>query len=185
MGHKRDGEAKRPDMAYNNFMNQVEPNQKFNLAGPVFKPRPGWGGQLKNWAKATFEPAPTIGILGLIGVLAIVHLSVKDLNLEAKPLANIQQEVKTINSIAETATKGQGAIHLARRALATFLNDRSIQLSNEQRVYAEMQLASLTGDPDLKPGDTISFRLSDIANAINSARQLSQDQLKQLEAFVK
>ena len=166
-------------------MDQQENKLISNLAGPVFKPRPGWGGQIKNWLKATFEPVPTIGILGLIGVLAIVHLAVKDLNLEAKPLANAPQEVKTGNSIVETATRGQGAIHLARQALATFLNDRSIQLSNEQRVYAEMQMASLTGDPDLKPGDTISFRLSDIANAINSARQLSQDQLKQLEAFVK
>lgn len=168
-------------------MDQQENRPPFNLAGPVFKPRPGWGGQIKNWLKATFEPIPTIGILGLAGVLLIVHLSVKDLNPEPKPFAKSSetQEIKTSNSISETATKGQGAIHLARQALATFIKDRSIQLSNEQRVYAEMQLASLTGDPELNPGDTISFRLSDIANAINSTKQLSQDQLKKLEAFVK
>jgi hypothetical protein len=168
-------------------MNQVEPNQKFNLAGPVFKPRPGWGGQLKNWAKTTFELVPTIGILGLAGVLLIVHLAARDLNLEAKPLANSVdlQEVKTNNSIAETAVEGQGTIHLARQALETFLKDRSIQLVDEQKTYAEMELASIIGDPELQPGDTISFKLSDIANAINSAKQLTQDQLKQLEAFIK
>ncbi|MEK7194899.1 MAG: hypothetical protein AAB667_01450 [Patescibacteria group bacterium] len=167
-------------------MNEQEQHAPFNLAGPVFKPRPGWGGQLKNWIKSTFEPMPTIGILGLVGVLAIVHMAVKDLNLEAKPLAKSSesQEVKTGNAISETAIRGQGAIHLARQALETFLKDRSIQLSDEQRVYAEMELASLTGDPELQPGDTISFKLSDIANAINSARQLSQDQLKQLLPYI-
>ena len=180
------GGVKSINVEYNISMDQVEPNQKFNLAVSVFKPKPGWGGQLKNWAKSTFEPAPTIGILGLVGVLAIVHLSVKDLNLEAKPLARSSetQEVKTGNTISETAAKGQGAIHLARQALATFLKDRSLQLSNEQRVYAEMELASLTSDPELQPGDTIYFKLSDIANAINSAKQLTQDQIKKLIPYL-
>ena len=132
-------------------MDQQDNKPSFNLAGPVFKPRPGWGGQIKNWLTATFEPVPTIGILGLVGVLLIVHLSVKDLNLETKSFAksSVAQEVKTGNSISETAVKGQGAIHLARQALVTFLKDRSIQISNEQQVYAEMQLASMTGDPEL------------------------------------
>lgn len=51
------------------------PEQPINIKSPIFKPEPGWGGQIKNWLKKNFTRyiLPVISIsIGAYGIYRIV-----------------------------------------------------------------------------------------------------------------
>jgi len=53
-----------------------EINGRLDIKSPIFKPRPGWGGQLKNWLSTHFQekilPAISFAIFA-IGLYLIIR----------------------------------------------------------------------------------------------------------------
>lgn len=85
----------------------------------------------------------------------------------------------------ETAQKGEGITHLARRALKRYLTERGINLTPEQKLYAEDYIQKKTGNYWLKLGEKLTFSQDLIEEAIQKAQSLSPEALKNLTKFVK
>jgi len=54
----------------------LSPEQQINIKSPVFKPEPGWSGQIKKWLKNNFSRYifPIISILVLMyGIYRIIR----------------------------------------------------------------------------------------------------------------
>lgn len=94
----------------------------------------------------------------------------------------ISQE--TENSFVETAAKGEGTTHLARRALANYLEKNpDSTLTAEHKIYIEDFLRRQVKDGHLKLGDKREFSKDMIANAIQKAKGLNEKQLKNLQKY--
>lgn len=99
-------------------------------------------------------------------------------------------ETKTIssgNEIVASAEKGDGVTHLARKALAKYLEEKGgeNELTKEHKIYIEDYLKDKVGSKPLNVGDKLSFSEDLITQAIDSALGLSAGQLKNLEQFSK
>jgi len=92
---------------------------------------------------------------------------------------------KTENSFVESAQKGEGVTHLARRALQTYLNDKGgdVEITNEHKIYIEDYLKNKTSSKLLNLEEKVSFSFALIDEAIASAKTLNQNQLKNLEKY--
>jgi len=88
--------------------------------------------------------------------------------------------------ITATAQPGEGITHLARRALAEYLEKNNLtgELSAEQKIYIEDYLQNRTGTEMLNLGEARTFSNALIAEAIDAAKQLDEKQLKNLEKYV-
>jgi len=85
------------------------------------------------------------------------------------------------------AQKGEGVTHLARRSLQEYLekNNREGEINAEQKIYIEDYLQKRTGSSELSVNQTKTFSVSMIDEAINAAKQLNEQQLKNLEKYSK
>lgn len=93
---------------------------------------------------------------------------------------------KTTGAIVETAVRGNGVTHLARRALKTYISDSpqvGTDLTNEHRIYIEDYLKDKTGSQFLEVGNEISFSKDLIQEAIDASKNLTENQLKNLEKY--
>lgn len=93
---------------------------------------------------------------------------------------------KTAGAITETAIRGDGVTHLARRALKTYITDNPQQgkdISNEHKVYIEDYIKDKTGSHSLNIGDEISFSKDLIQEAVDASRNLSDNQLNNLKQY--
>lgn len=99
---------------------------------------------------------------------------------------SVQGEVRG-NEIVESAQKGQGVTHLARKALGLYLTqvDSSEKLSNEQKIYIEDYLKDKTGRQPLRVGESKSFSKDLIKEAIGASKQLNEKQLQNLKKYSK
>lgn len=88
--------------------------------------------------------------------------------------------------ITATAQPGEGITHLARRALAEYLEKNNLtgELSAEQKIYIEDYLQNRTGTEMLALGETRTFSNALIAEAVDASKQLDEKQLKNLEKYV-
>jgi len=100
---------------------------------------------------------------------------------EAQPQTSTQASLKNVYS--ETAQKGDGITHLARRALKEYLQANHLKMSPEQKVYMEDYLQNHTGNRMLMVGEKISFSRSLIEEAISHAQHLTQNQLRNLHHY--
>jgi len=85
--------------------------------------------------------------------------------------------------IVETAVRGDGITHLARRALKDYLTDQPQELTNEHKIYVEDYLKDNIGSQPLEVGEEISFSEDLIKEAINASMELDPEQLKNLEKY--
>lgn len=94
--------------------------------------------------------------------------------------------VTTGLTITETAVKGDGITHLARRALKTFLasHQEYSTLTSEHKIYIEDHLKDRVGSWPLAVGETLEFSTTQIENAIAQAQRLTPAQLKNLTKYV-
>lgn len=85
----------------------------------------------------------------------------------------------------ETAQKGEGITHLARRAMNKYLKEtnREENLTKEHKVYIEDYLQNKRGERWLVLGEKMSFSGQEIEEAIQKSLKLSQDQLENLKQF--
>ncbi|MCD6148057.1 hypothetical protein J7J18_01655 [bacterium] len=85
----------------------------------------------------------------------------------------------------ETAAKGEGLTHLARRALRSYLKDHpsSFHLTPEHKVYIEDYLAKKKGGGWLRLGQKVEFSQDLIKEAIEMSEQLTPSQLENLKQY--
>lgn len=98
--------------------------------------------------------------------------------------AQPQTSQETGTSFVETAAKGDGSTHLARRAVANYLEKNpDSTLTAEHKIYIEDLLRRQVNDGRLKIGDQREFSKDAIANAIEKSKGLNENQLKNLQKY--
>ncbi len=88
----------------------------------------------------------------------------------------------------ETAEKGDGLTHLARRATTSYIEDENINLSHEERIYVEdyvqKRLApEKTGLRHLEIGEEVEIPTELIEEAIAQAELLTTQQIENLSQY--
>lgn len=92
---------------------------------------------------------------------------------------------ETEKSFIETASKGEGRTHLARRSLANYLEKNpDSNLTAEHKIYIEDYLRKKAGNQGrVFVGAKIEFSKDLIQEAIGKAKQLNEKQLKNLHKY--
>jgi hypothetical protein len=92
---------------------------------------------------------------------------------------------ETEQAFIETAAKGEGRTHLARRALANYLEKNAdSSLLPEQKIYIEDYLRKKAGGfGSLHIGSSVEFSKSLIQEAISKSKDLNQSQLNNLHKY--
>jgi hypothetical protein len=91
------------------------------------------------------------------------------------------QSAKSEDSYSEAAQVGEGVTHLARRALHSFLADRSVtDLSAAHRIFAEDYVAKNSSPVYLGIGEGRTFSTSLLDEAVTNARALTPAELANL-----
>lgn len=92
---------------------------------------------------------------------------------------------ETEGSFVETAAKGDGTTHLARRALANYLEKSpDSSLTGEHKVYIEDYLRKQLSNRDvLAVGQSAEFSKDMIRQAIDHSKQLNAKQLQNLKKY--
>ncbi len=92
---------------------------------------------------------------------------------------------ETERSFIEVAAKGEGRTHLARRALANYLEKNAdSSLTPEHKIYIEDYLRKkAAGKGSLRVGSSVEFSKSLIQDAISKSKNLNQNQLKNLHKY--
>lgn len=92
---------------------------------------------------------------------------------------------ETDSSFVETAVKGDGVTHLARKALADYLEKNpDSALTKEHKVYIEDYLRKNAGfRGSVQVGTEISFSKNLIQQSIEQSKKLNESQLKNLQKY--
>ncbi len=85
----------------------------------------------------------------------------------------------------KTAGQGEGLTHLARKAIARYLQDHhdAPEMTPEHKVYAEDYIQRQMGSKTLNVGETVSFSESLIGEAVEKSQNLTQAQLENLKQY--
>ncbi|MCX6763583.1 MAG: hypothetical protein NTZ97_02525 [Candidatus Moranbacteria bacterium] len=101
-----------------------------------------------------------------------------------KPATPAAVSQETENSFVETASKGDGTTHLARRALANYLEKNpDSTLTAEHKIYIEDFLRKNVAKKGVRIGTTVEFSKDLIQNAITKSKTLNQRQLQNLHKY--
>ncbi|MCC6934365.1 MAG: hypothetical protein IT406_01565 [Candidatus Yanofskybacteria bacterium] len=143
------------------------------LPGPLFTPRPGWGGKLRAWLTdhaylLVFRVVLLVALL-LIGRSLWHARSLPSTSPAPTPTPVIAQ------NIALTARPGDGLTDLAARAIDLLLASGSatIRLDAAQHLFAVDSLARAMGWRRLLLNEELLFKTSDITAAVLQALTLS------------
>lgn len=109
----------------------------------------------------------------------------KEVVTDAKPTTPAVTSQETDSSFQETAQRGDGKTHLARRALANYLEKNAdSSLTAEHKVYIEDYLRKHVGYAGrVHVGTKIEFSKDLIKQAIEKSKQLNDGQLKNLQKY--
>lgn len=88
---------------------------------------------------------------------------------------NIQ---KSETKITIKANAGDGVTHLARKAVAEYSKDKDINLSKEQKIYAETVLKNKYYKHHLNLSQELEFEISDLEEMVNKAQDLSEREIQ-------
>lgn len=97
----------------------------------------------------------------------------------------VPESKETEGSFIETAARGNGSTHLARRALANHLEKSpDSSLTKEHKIYIEDYLRkNVSFQGVVIPGTSIEFSKDLINSAIEKSKSLNENQLKNLEKY--
>ena len=97
----------------------------------------------------------------------------------------IPESKETDSSFIETAIKGDGTTHLARRALANYLEKNpDSELTKEHKIYIEDYLRKNVGFQErVYPGTSVEFSKDLIQTAIGQSKKLNERQLQNLQKY--
>lgn len=109
----------------------------------------------------------------------------KDQSAQGSKVSSAAVSQETETSFVETAGKGDGTTHLARRALANYLEKNSDStLTPEHKIYIEDFLRKNAGfKGKTKVGTSVEFSKETIKNAIEKSKNLNERQLKNLHKY--
>jgi hypothetical protein len=146
-----------------------------------------------------------IGILIIAGVLLYVGANtffankpfflagINFLSQNNNQNKNINEETESLkinipvasSTYEQTAQKGDGMTHLARRALKDYISRTGVgqDLTPEHKIYIEDYLVKKTGAKDLLIGEKVSFSSELIQEAIQKAKELNSNQLENLKQY--
>jgi len=103
---------------------------------------------------------------------------------KAEKVSSASTSQETESSFVETAGKGDGTTHLARRALANYLEKNSdSSLTAEHKIYIEDYLRKQAGKKKVGIGTSVEFSKDNIQKAIEKSKGLSEKQLKNLHKY--
>lgn len=99
--------------------------------------------------------------------------------------AAIETSLETETSFVEVAERGEGKTHLARRALADYLEKNpDSELTKEHKIFIEDYLRKKdTSTKGVRIGTSIEFQKDLIKQAIEKSKNLSEGQLNNLKKF--
>jgi hypothetical protein len=101
-----------------------------------------------------------------------------------KTVAAAPASQETEGSFVETAGKGEGMTHLARRSVANYLEKNSdSELTVEHKIYIEDYLRKHVAKKGIHAGTTVEFSKSLITEAISKSKTLNEKQLKNLHKY--
>lgn len=101
-----------------------------------------------------------------------------------KQVAAAPASQETETSFVETASKGEGMTHLARRSLANYLEKNSdSELTVEHKIYIEDYLRKNVARKDIHVGTTQEFSKTLVAEAIAKSKTLNEKQLQNLHKY--
>lgn len=151
---------------------------KIDIKSPIFTPRPGWGGKLKNWLKTNgqskFLPAVSIAVL-VVGLF--MYLNNKEAQNSPNDLLG--------QSIEKIAEPRQGLTHLARSAISDYLMINNIELTAEQKLYAETYLVSILGKKSVSVGEKVVFESDKLSESVEKAKNLTPYQIQEWSKYLK
>lgn len=99
--------------------------------------------------------------------------------------AEVAPSQETETSFIESAAKGEGATHLARRALANYLEKNpDADLTPEHKIYIEDYLRKKVGKgTSIRVGTSLEFSKDMIQEAITKSKTLNDKQLQNLHKY--
>src|SRR3989344_4231515 len=156
---------------------------KYTAPGPIFEPGPGWGEKLKKWSKKYILgwDCTLCRATRFVLIFGIVFL------ILARPGVNPQREQAEVdgNLIIETVRPRDGQTHLARRVLATYLEQEKIELTGGQKIFIENTLSAKIPEKLIEIGKKITIDAGEIKSAINQSKLLTASQLNKWEKYAK
>lgn len=167
--------------------------------GPVFEPGPGWGAKFKkNFIKIVL-PLIVVAVvaIGLIMFLGREEKESSGPEIKTEKTQKVEenvsieeivsQEGQSVNIYKVTAQSAEGITHLARRALKEYLAQNpsaGSELKAEHKIYIEDYLKDLHGERFLEIGEEVEFSTDEISQAIEMAKNLSENDLTNLSQYV-
>lgn len=105
--------------------------------------------------------------------------------VKKEEVAPVAESKETGESFIESAQKGEGTTHMARRALANYLEKSAdSELTAEHKIYIEDYLRKNVGFSEgVFVGTTVEFSKSLIKEAIAESKNLNDAQLKNLHKY--
>jgi len=98
--------------------------------------------------------------------------------------SSIPQSQETESSFMVTAAPGNGTTHLARKALADYLEKNpDASLVPEHKIYIEDYLRKAIGQKSVRIGTSVEFSKDLIQNAITQAKTLNDSQIQNLHKY--
>jgi hypothetical protein len=104
---------------------------------------------------------------------------------KTEAVTSTQTSKETGSSFVETAAKGEGTTHLARRALADYLEKNpDSSLSKEHKIYIEDYLRkNISRKSYVSVGTEVEFSKELIQQSIEQSKKLTENQLKNLQKY--
>lgn len=108
----------------------------------------------------------------------------KEAPAKDEKISSVSTSQETEASFVETAGKGDGTTHLARRALANYLEKNpDSSLTAEHKIFIEDYLRKQIGKKQVSMGASVEFSKDNIQKAIEKSKGLSENQLKNLHKY--
>lgn len=153
-----------------------------DIPSPIFRSRPGWGGQLHTWWEQNAYPVLFRGALLLVlallawsGVVSVRQYRAAHSQRAYTP-ADSPQKPTIIYTF--TAVRGQGMTAIAAQALNMRIATMSAYpaLTREEYVFAVDRIARQAGWRPLSPGEHIEIADTDVVAAIDAAKRLTPNE---------
>ena len=133
-------------------------------------------------ASESVQPAANPTSTQAAGNPAPTQVSQQDLQ---KAASSLPTEQKTASAYVETAQKGDGLTHLARRATTRYLSENSAgyTVTNEHRIFIEDYVRKHVPKGHVMIGSTHEISFDLLKDAVTKAGQLNDKQLHHLTKY--
>jgi len=146
------------------------------LPGPMFRPRPGWGGRLRGWLSGNVYVV--VFRLLLLAAAALVVASLVGRHEPETAFPSPTASPFAYDTYYQVALAGEGMTHLAAKTVDDYSHDQipPLTLDAVQHLFAVDALARLAGWKRMELGDGVSFRTAVVADVVATAQSLTPAQ---------